>query len=117
MEKPEYQEKLKYNLKVMYTRNNIFLDRFDSNDSLRNSILKFIVFDSGVSAEKNYVYKVIKIISNWINLVGKKDKNICKFDIEIYTFSDNRKNSLENLRNKALQEIEKNKFLWRNSLL
>lgn len=106
--KDDYKEQLKMKLKILGDRNSIYLKDYTKENTLDNSILKFVWYDFDNDIAENPIMRVLALISRFLNNIGTKNMlNCCKFSLEIVTISEEKKSILKKLTKRALKNIDK----------
>jgi hypothetical protein len=95
IENIEYQKKILTKIDMLGYKSCLFLVGFSHNNFIKSSTLHFTLYDTGFnSLDTKFINKTVKKIDDFI---GAINENFCKYDLEIITFSDQRKNSIQNL--------------------
>lgn len=116
--KEDYREQLNVKLKILGDRNSIYLKEYIKGNSLRDSTLYFVWYDFDQEIQENPVFRVLTLISKFLNFIGTKNQlNCCQFTLEIVTISQERKVILEKLTKRALERVDKkNNYYLNNSI-
>ncbi|WP_130808270.1 hypothetical protein [Senegalia massiliensis] len=116
--KENYREQLKVKLKILGDRSSIYLKDYIRENSLKDSTLHFVWYDFDQEIQQNPIFRVLTLISKFLNFVGTKNQlNCCEFTLEIITISEERKSILEKLTKRALERVnKKNNYYLNNSI-
>ena len=119
LSKDDYIEQLNTKLKILGDRNAIFLKNYVPSNDFKTSTLEFVWYDFNQETDENPILRVLRLISKFLNNVGTTGKNnllnCCNFSLEIVVQSEERKNVMSGIGDRALKVIEKKNNQYLNS--